>query len=87
MFVYCELSGFSGVEVVDRVWGRSRFDGMKKEQSVVPAAPTLRPSAERLRPMDAAFLARVNAGPSGLWLPVMIEAVKLARVLKKTGSI
>jgi hypothetical protein len=37
--------------------------------------------------MGAAFLARVNAGPSGLWLPVMIEAVKLARVLKKTGSI
>jgi hypothetical protein len=35
--------------------------------SVVPASPALRPSAQRVRLRRGCFMARVNACPSGVW--------------------
>ena len=59
------------LEGLDRVWEvqGSRFEGVEimrpveEGNSVVPAAPALRPSAERKRPADAALIGVAKATP------------------------
>jgi hypothetical protein len=40
---------------------------MEEGDSVVAAAPSLQPSAERRRALRAVFMARLKSGPSASW--------------------